>query len=302
MNRGAFLAAVFVGGISFGVVPSHADTLVTFENGSEGWRGGGIDPAIGNKPPAWHIGPALMDFLVFETSTNAEFLGDYSRSPRIELGFDVLAKHLGDSGYLVLEIHDAGVSRFDWASVYYYVDSGGGSEWTRTSIIIDDTSATEVPRNWSATSGVNTLGLPPGRTFASVLASVDVVRLSSLPPGWFVGDMSMHDVAFDNLFIRSLPKLGDADGDGYVNRLDVATVAASFGLDSTAPFDQGDFDGNGSIGLPDLTLLQAHLDESVAKSPIAGQAAVPEPTTVSLAVSILACLAVAARWRSRSPW
>lgn len=309
MNRHGFfvVALLFSVGATFTTMPSRADTTVTFASGSEGWTGGGsIDASVGNAAPAWRLGPAMVDFFYFGTSTNTAFLGDYSRSPRVEIGFDTSAQTVTESGALLVQLFDSGDGTpYDWASVWRYADyvrESADSQWITYSVAIDDTSAGEIPSGWYGTSGVNSTGLPPGRTFADVLAGVNAVRISSLPPGWFVGDGSLHDVTLDNLFIRSLPRLGDANRDGAVDRQDAAIVASHFGVASGATFDDGDFDHDGGVGLVDLAILQRHLDPEFT-SP-GGSAAVPEPAAIQLAiaaaVALLACPKVRKRRETRA--
>lgn len=85
---------------------------------------------------------------------------------------------------------------------------------------------------------------------------------------------------------ESPPTPGDANGDGIVDRADLAIVAANLGKDQNATFAEGDFNADGRVSLGDLGLLQANL--TVAS---AGSAAVPEPSMI-LAIG-LAALAVA---------
>jgi hypothetical protein len=73
--------------------------------------------------------------------------------------------------------------------------------------------------------------------------------------------------------VATLP--GDANLDFAVDRADAAVVLKHLGLSAGATFEQGDFDGDGAVGLADLALLQAYFGQSVVLSPSAQ--AVPEP-------------------------
>jgi hypothetical protein len=88
MNAKRLLASMLLAGglVQFAITPANGDALVTFDNGSEGWGAGPTDPLVGNAPPSLHAGPGLADFVIFGTSTNAAFLGDYSRWPGVEIG------------------------------------------------------------------------------------------------------------------------------------------------------------------------------------------------------------------------
>jgi hypothetical protein len=92
----------------------------------------------------------------------------------------------------------------------------------------------------------------------------------------------------------STPTPGDANADGVVDRNDVVRLMGNYGRTGTGlTFADGDFDGNGSVTLADLMIVQAHL--SPAGSPLAASA-VPEPS--GLAFCFLAIgLAALARCR-----
>ncbi len=70
---------------------------------------------------------------------------------------------------------------------------------------------------------------------------------------------------------------GDANGDGFVNRLDVALLAEWFG---SFEFWEGDFDLDGRITVNDLGLLQANFGIGPGQS----LQAVPEPSSLLLAL------------------
>jgi hypothetical protein len=90
--------------------------------------------------------------------------------------------------------------------------------------------------------------------------------------------------------------LGDVNGDGVVDRWDLALLADWWG---SSDFLQGDFDLDGEITVNDLGIMQANFgDGHPDGSPSPG--IVPEPSTVALAVvSLLAMLIV--RRRRGSP-
>jgi hypothetical protein len=73
---------------------------------------------------------------------------------------------------------------------------------------------------------------------------------------------------------------GDVNNDGLVNAADVALLAASYGLTTTANnFDLGEFSGDGIVGVADLAIIHQNL------SPLgqfASPVAVPEPSAVAL--------------------
>jgi hypothetical protein len=61
----------------------------------------------------------------------------------------------------------------------------------------------------------------------------------------------------------STPATGDLNGDGTVNRKDVALLSASFGRSSAALVEHGDMDGDGNVTLKDVAMLQSRLGGSL---------------------------------------
>jgi probable HAF family extracellular repeat protein len=71
---------------------------------------------------------------------------------------------------------------------------------------------------------------------------------------------------------------GDANGDGRVNRADLAALLKEMGTMCGASFSQGDFNSDGAVSMTDLVMLQQHYGALYpAASPAASIAAVPEP-------------------------
>jgi hypothetical protein len=85
---------------------------------------------------------------------------------------------------------------------------------------------------------------------------------------------------------------GDINGDGDVDRDDVAIVATNFGL-TAASAAQGDLSGDMKVGLADLARVQMNLDPAAA----IGASAVPEPGTLGLAISLAAAAVLLAVYR-----
>lgn len=89
--------------------------------------------------------------------------------------------------------------------------------------------------------------------------------------------------------------LGDVNGDGVVDRWDLALLADWWG---SSDFLQGDFDLDGEITVNDLGIMQANFgDGHPDGSPSPG--AVPEPSTVALAALSLVTAALVVRRRGR---
>jgi hypothetical protein len=86
---------------------------------------------------------------------------------------------------------------------------------------------------------------------------------------------------------------GDANGDGFVDRADVAILARSLGRADDVLWSHGDFDNNHRVDLADAALLQSHLGQGPAPS----AAVIPEPS--SLVLAGVPIVLVALRQRSR---
>jgi probable HAF family extracellular repeat protein len=90
--------------------------------------------------------------------------------------------------------------------------------------------------------------------------------------------------------------LGDANGDGKVDILDLSTVLTNF--DKTGMlWKDGDFDGNGSVGINDLSNILTNFDKTQSSG--AGLTAVPEPSTIALLTALLGTVGLAMGWRGR---
>ena len=90
-------------------------------------------------------------------------------------------------------------------------------------------NATELPAGWTGFGGPedpNTFlpQLPPGVTFADVLAGVDEIQIHAIEPGYYYDFGFIYDLDFDNISIADLPRSCDGheatvfvDGDGIVH-------------------------------------------------------------------------------------
>ncbi len=204
--------------------PALGDALVTFDNGADGFVGpqgiGGatfIDNAEGNPAPS--LRTQFNDFgIEFTTQTNSAFLGDYTQAPSVTLRVDVNTRFLEFFGLpaprdLMVDLRDFDnpAPGYPWTSVYYILGTLDESQpgWHSWSVTIADTSSTSLPPGWGGygAEDPNTFEpiLPPGRTFTSVLSSVDEIAFSTLVPGFFFG-FADFDVAVDNIGINYTPE------------------------------------------------------------------------------------------------
>jgi hypothetical protein len=91
--------------------------------------------------------------------------------------------------------------------------------------------------------------LPEGRTYASVMASVDEVRVTTMVPGYFYG-ANFWEVGFDYVVVQgevaSCPS--DFDGSGFVDTDDFDAFVGAF----EAGDESADFDGTGFVDTDDF--------------------------------------------------
>jgi hypothetical protein len=99
----------------------------------------------------------------------------------------------------------------------------------------------------------------------------------------------------DTSLLIAYTRTGDANLDGVVNDDDVTIVGASYAPGvPNASWALGDFDYNGFVDDDDVTLLGAFYDPSaqplavMSEGASIGAAAVPEPSTIALAVIVIA--------------
>ena len=100
-------------------------------------------------------------------------------------------------------------------------------------------------------------------------------------------DAMYDELTYDHLPIiadfviapRAAPIAGDANGDGFVNDVDLQAWQENFGLAEGVAASHGDFDGSGVVDGADFLVWQRHFSDEANAF-----AAVPEPATALLAV------------------
>jgi hypothetical protein len=198
---------------------------VTFGQGEEGWHGSqpmdgnggsGIDTSLGNGAPALHT--RIEHFgTTWSTTTNTDFVRDYTQMKGVTFGIDVLANSVWFFNRevtrdLVIELrdYDNQANGLPYTSVWAKVGTldAGKTGWQHMSVTIDDTSVIGLPSGWGGYGAEDAQGnpfLPSDRTFASVLAGVDEVAFTTFVPG-FVYGFTYFDVAVDNISISPVPE------------------------------------------------------------------------------------------------
>jgi opacity protein-like surface antigen len=158
---------------------------------------------------------------------------------------------------VVIEFIDYGDPNnpFDNVSVYKIGDTVPqiAEGWKTFSFDVPDPSQDELPDGWGGTGAEDPVTfepiLPPGRTYASVMASVDEVRISTFVPGFFYG-ANFWQIGFDDAVvtgeITSCP--ADFDGSGFVDTEDFDAFVRAY----EAGDDSADFDGTGFVDTDDF--------------------------------------------------
>ncbi len=203
--------------------PAVADHTTTFDNGTEGWSISGretINPFGGN--PGANLHGQLVDVFGADirNNTNGAFLGDLSRYGQFELSIDIQVNSITYFGSevprdLVVELRDYdNANGYPWTSVWVNLGTleansdRGVDGWQTFSVVIDDPYASDLPDGWGGygDEDPNTYEpiLPEGRTFASVIQSVDEIAFTTFVPGWFFG-FTNFDIQVDNISIRTIP-------------------------------------------------------------------------------------------------
>jgi len=234
--------------------------VVTFDGGSEDWTHGGdcatVFPDGGNPGAYWNVASIecesgsvlLQPWFILTNSSDPAFVGDYTaKGPvRLSIDVDVIDYTYYWFGNPVEEYRQVVFEFVDYDNPY--TDPVTGYSWPWTSVIypagylpnralayktfvvdIPDPNATQLPEGWTGFGGPEDPStylpqLPPGVTFADVMAGVDEIQIHSIEPGYFYDFGFVHDLNFDNITIRELPKTCDGreatvwvDNDGIVH-------------------------------------------------------------------------------------
>lgn len=196
------------------------DTVVTFDNGMEGFNvtGGFNDilPSGGNDGA--YLNAITESFGVeWHTQSNDAFLGDYTQYDQVTLSIDVQVDRIQFFGQdttrsLVVELRNSRYSSgiFQYGSVFFVLDreinSVNNADWMTFSVTFDPNSA-ELPDGWGGYGGSDDADgpvLPDGATFADVLSNVDQFVFSTMVPVERY-PFTNFDIAVDNISISTVP-------------------------------------------------------------------------------------------------
>jgi hypothetical protein len=200
-------------------------TLVTFDNGGEGWDGNGTVEAEGGNPGA-NFAFFVENFdIEVRNDSNAAFIGDFTPSSEVTVGMDALVNSIQFEGIevprnLIVEFRSRALAQdgYPYTSVWY--NAGvlqANPEWSTFSVTFAPAS-TDLPAGWGGYGAEDPITaepmLPEGVTFADVMASVDELVFSTLEPGYVYG-FADFDVRFDNLTITRSADTDTVFADGF---------------------------------------------------------------------------------------
>lgn len=200
------------------------DAFAGFDGGAnDGFTGNAFFEANGGNPG----GNAHFDITTFFPSlrtggigepANGDFLGDFSSFTDITISFDVKVDALTD--FIGNDIvRPIGISLIDRdiqgpsgpSGVFFemgLLSSAAFGDWTTLSVTISDPTQAALPAGWIGfgDEDPNTFEpiLPPGASFASVLASVDQFEITGAVPGFFFNNANF-DMRIDNIRINAVP-------------------------------------------------------------------------------------------------
>ncbi|TVQ53847.1 MAG: PEP-CTERM sorting domain-containing protein [Phycisphaerales bacterium] len=249
-------------------------TVITFDDGLEGWNGiqgpGGSSQLVqtGGNPGA-HIHTVFNNFGVYWwTNTNQNFLGDLTQYESVTIGVDVKVEGIWFFGSpvtrnLILDLRsfDLAQGNYPWTSVWYKMTTlQAGPNWASYEVTFNPSSE-ELPEGWGGYGDETPFAepiLPEGVSFADVLANVQEMAFTTLEPG-FVYGFTDFDIRIDNIRIDvTLPDtgpVGDLNGDGVVNVLDLLILLENWGACPNRGNCPADLNEDGTVNVLDLLVL-----------------------------------------------
>jgi len=195
--------------------------VATFSKNSAGWSGpGGIGGASFINKKSGNTAPSLQtkfeDFGITFSEQKASWTGDLKTGKAFEIGLDVNVHdivffHDSVTRDLAVEFrdYDNPADGYPYTSVWYIVGTlnPANKGWQHYSVTVADPAATTLPQGWGGYGAEDPVTyepkLPPGRTFANVIAGADEIVFTTLIPGWVYG-FTYFNVGVDNLFIRQI--------------------------------------------------------------------------------------------------
>lgn len=186
-------------------------TIVTFDEGAEGWNGNAtVEPDGGNPGANAHF---LVEAFGIElrNDSNPAFIGDLSGEDAVSVGLDIKVDSILFNGSevsrnLVVEFrsHVLAADGYPYASVWTPLGEIQAAPGWATYAVEFAPAAADLPAGWGGYGAEDPVTyepvLPPGVTFADVMANVDELAFTTFEPGFMYG-FTDFDVRMDNLRI-----------------------------------------------------------------------------------------------------
>ncbi|HYE62276.1 MAG TPA: hypothetical protein VD997_09785 [Phycisphaerales bacterium] len=236
-----------------------------------GWLVNGNQEIYGPGNPGVYMGIPFQDFwgvTLRNDDTESPVIGNLTVHPNMTISVDFVINQLRNW-------FDEDMDPANFDLTLEFVDYGGDvpvsvystgpalpprGEWRTYTWTIADTNSATLPAGWGGTGDEDPVTyeprLPANRTFASVLASVDEVRVTTMKPGWFY-IANFWQAGFDNVRFTvnggGGPQCGpqdfNGDGDSGTDQ-DIEAFFACLGGSccSTCWSGGADFNGDGDIG------------------------------------------------------
>ncbi|MCE7973252.1 MAG: hypothetical protein DYG92_02840 [Leptolyngbya sp. PLA1] len=242
----------------------------------QGWSVNGQQMIFeGGENLTRYMGVPYLDFwgITLANDTAPELLGDLTRHGGEYLSLELSVRvsrfdnFFGDPmdpslRPLVLQLIDEGNSSdpTDDVSVYF-VGEGcprQGEEWRTRRFSIPLYGHEALPAGWGGTGDEDPTTfeprLPPGRTYGSVIRSVDRLQFTTLQPGYFYAP-SFWEAGFDSVLVAPAPCDPDYNLDGNVDQDDVAYITNVI-AGGPNPFNRDpDFNLDGTANQDDIEAL-----------------------------------------------
>jgi hypothetical protein len=121
---------------------------------------------------------------------------------------------------LVVEFRSHALAQdgYPYTSVWFVLGTLSVDPAWHTYAVTFTPSSTDLPQGWGGYGAEDPVTfepiLPPGVTFADVMASADELAFTTFEPGWFFG-FTDFDVRFDNLFVDRAQSNDVVFADGF---------------------------------------------------------------------------------------
>jgi len=210
------LATAGSAGLLIAAFAAAAPTVVTFDNGAEGWDGNAAVEPDGGHPGANAHFLLETTGIEYRTDSNTSFVGDFTSSALVNVGLDVKVDSITYDGgeisrNLLVEFRSHALAQggYPYASVWTRLGVLQASPDWATYTVSFAPAAQAMPAGWGGFGAEDpTTGdpmLPPGVSFADVMAHVDELAFTTFEPGYIYG-FAVFDARMDNL---SIERLGD---------------------------------------------------------------------------------------------